>query len=177
MLWLLISFTNAQRCRRNHFRRLSERICFSSSCLKMHIFPLRSLISVKKITCWLKKSSQGCLCIKAAVRIHFLRLSGRFFFVLLLFKNAHFSYEELDFCEKKSHVDRRNLLRDVFVSRQQWEIISLGFQNDFVLFYSRLKMHVFLWGALFQVKKLHMLTEQIFTEMSLYKDSGEKTFP
>ena len=97
---------------RNHFRRLSERICFSSSCLKMHIFPLRSLISVKK------KSSQGCLCIEAAVRNHFLRLSERFCFVLLLFKNAHFSFEELDFCEKKSHVDRRNLLRDVFVSRQ-----------------------------------------------------------
>ena len=84
---------------RNHFRRLSERICFSSSCLKIHIFPLRSLISVKKITCWPKKSSQGCLCIEAAVRNHFLRLSERFCFVLLLFKNAHFYFEELDFCE------------------------------------------------------------------------------
>ena len=34
------------------------------------------------------------------MRNHFLRLSERFCFVLLLFKNAHFYFEELDFCEK-----------------------------------------------------------------------------
>ena len=53
------------------------------------------------------------------MRNHSLRLSERFCVVLLLFKNAHFSFKELDFCEKKSHVDRKNLLRDVFASRQQ----------------------------------------------------------
>ena len=96
----------------------------SFSCLKMHIFSLRSLISVKK-----------------------------------------------------SHVDRRILLRDVFVLRQRWEITFLGFQNDFVLSYSCLKMHIFPLRSLIFVKKNHMLTEKIFLGMSLHRGNSEKSFP
>ena len=135
-------------------------------------FPLRSLISVRKITNWPMKSSQRCLCIKAAVRNHFFRLSERdflfysclknglsaiwkrfqheFFFVYLFlfsFENAHFSLRSLILVKKITHVDRRNLHRNVFVLRQRWEIIS--FQNEFFvlfvfekLFTSNLKMHI-----------------------------------
>ena len=110
------------------------------------------------------KSSQRCLCINAAVRNHFLRLSGRVFFVYLFYSHLkmHIFLWGARFLWEKLQIDRWNLHRDVFVLRQRWEIISLGFQNEFFLFYSCLKNGLsaiwkrkfFLWRALFQLKKI-----------------------
>ena len=73
-----------------------------------------------------------------------------FFFVYLFlfsFENAHFSLRSLILVKKITHVDRRNLHRNVFVLRQRWEIIF--FQNEFFVlfvfekwFISNLRMHI-----------------------------------
>ena len=114
----------------------------------------------KKITCWPKKSSQGCLCIEAIVRNHFLRLSERFCFVLFLFENARFPLRSLISVKKITHVDRTNLHRDVFILRQRRENISLGFEkrafcflHDWKMVYQQLKNVHFPLRSLISVKK------------------------
>ena len=111
---------SSQRCLcinaavRNHFLRLSARVFFFCLFVLFSFenahFPLRSLISVRKITNWPMKSSHRCLCIKAAVRNHFFRLSERDFLFYSCLKNG----------------------------------LSAIWKRKF-----------FLWGALFQLKKNH----------------------
>ena len=88
------------------------------------------------------KSSQRCLCINAAVRNHFLRLSGRVFFVYLFYSHLkmHIFLWGAWFLWEKSQIDRWNLHRDVFVLGQRWGTISLGFQNEFFCFIRVWKM-------------------------------------
>ena len=89
------------------------------------------------------KSSQRCLCINAAVRNHFLRLSAGVFFLVICFYShlkMHIFLWGAWFLWEKSQIDRWNLHRDVFVLRQRWEIISSGFQNEIFCFIRVWKM-------------------------------------
>ena len=110
------------------------------------------------------KSSQRCLCINAAVRNHFLRLSARVSFLVICFFShlkMHIFLWGAWFLWEKSQIDRWNLHIDVFVLRQRWEIISSGFQNEIFCFirvwkmvYQQFENANFSFRSLILVKKI-----------------------
>ena len=115
-----------------------------------------------------------------------LGFQHEFFFLFICFYShlkMHIFLWGAWFLWEKSQIDRWNLHRDVFVLRQRWEIISSGFQNEIFCFirvwkmvYQQFENANFSLRSLILVKKSHMLTEEIFTEMSLYWGNGEKSF-
>ena len=84
---------------------------------------------------------------------------------------------------EKSHVVWRNLHRDVFVLRQRWEIISLGFQNEIICFirvwkmvYQQLENAHFPLRSLISLKKITCRPNKS-SQKCLWWGSGEKSFP
>ena len=145
------------------------------------------------------KSSQRCLCINAAVRNHFLRLSARVSFLVICFFShlkMHIFLWGAWFLWEKSQIDRWNLHIDVFVLRQRWEIISSGFQNEIFCFirvwkmvYQQFENANFSFRSLILVKKIthvdrrnlhrnvcdeatvrnHFLSERVFRFIRIWK--------
>ena len=132
------------------------------------IFLFWTVISVsKKITDvdrW--NRNRDVFVLRQRREIIFLGFPHKFFVSFYFYLKMYIFLWGAWFPSEKSHVDRWNLHRDVFVLRQRWEIISLGFQNEIFLFYSCLKNGLsatrkctFSFEERYFIKKNHMLTE------------------
>ena len=129
------------------------------------IFLLWTVISVsKKITDvdrW--NRNRDVFVLRQRREIIFLGFPPKFFVSFYFYLKMYIFLWGAWFPSEKSHVDRWNLHRDVFVLRQRWEIISLGFQNEIFCFirvwrvvYQQLENAHFPLRSLISSKKSHV---------------------
>ena len=129
------------------------------------IFLLWTVISVsKKVTDvdrW--NRNRDVFVLRQRREIIFLGFPPKFFVSFYFYLKMYIFLWGAWFPSEKSHVDRWNLHRDVFVLRQRWEIISLGFQNEIICFirvwkmvYQQLENAHFPLRSLISSKKSHV---------------------
>ena len=129
------------------------------------IFLLWTVISVsKKITDvdrW--NRNRDVFVLRQRREIIFLGFPHKFFVLFYFYLKMNTFFWGAWIPWEKSHVDWRNLHRDVFVLRQRWEIISLGFQNEIFCFirvwkmvYQQLENAHFPLRSLISSKKSHV---------------------
>ena len=150
------------------------------------IFLLWTVISVsKKITDvdrW--NRNRDVFVLRQRREIIFLGFPPKFFVSFYFYLKMYIFLWGAWFPSEKSHVDRWNLHRDVFVLRQRWEIISLGFQDEIFCFirvwkmvYQQLENAHFPLRSLISSKKSHVDRINLHRNACDEATHGEKSFP